>query len=47
MRIRTKLKKIGNSYFILIPKALIDTEIIDPKKDIIIKELEQKEEDVS
>lgn len=32
--IQGKIKKIGNSYFILIPKDLIQCEVLDPNKEI-------------
>lgn len=37
LTIKGKLKKIGNSYHILIPKALIDTGLIPEDKEIVFE----------
>jgi len=37
------MTKIGNSYYIRVPKALIDCNILDPKKEIIIKVITPEE----
>ena len=37
IEIKDKLTKVGNSYYLRIPKPLIDCKVIDPNKQMVIQ----------
>lgn len=39
MEIKTKVSKVGNGYCLRLPKALVDSKILEPNKEYLIKEI--------